>query len=91
MCDIRERIKNKMNAEVQAEHDRQRLLKGQNEYSPRRMSTRRTTIHASALHIGGSRKDSTKNTLDPNTLEELREISAESHATSPLSHEPSKF
>ena len=90
MCDIRERIKDKMNAEVQAEHDRQRLLKGQNEYSPRRMSTRRTTIHASVLHMGG-RKDSIKNTLDPNALEELREISAESHAPSPLSREPSKF
>ena len=62
MCDIRQRIKDKMIAEAQAEHDRLRLLKSQNEYSPRRMSTRRTTIHASALQMGG-RKDSTKMTL----------------------------
>ena len=89
MCDIRERIKDKMNAEVQAEHERLRLLKSHNEFSPRRMSTRRTTIHASALQMG--KRDSTKSTLDPNLLEELREISAESHASSPLSREPSKF
>lgn len=92
MCDIRERIKDKMNAEVQAEHERLRLLKSHNEFTPRRMSTRRTTIHASALHVGGSRKDSTqKSTLDPNVLEELRELSAESHAPSPLSRETSNY
>ena len=92
MCDIRERIKDKMIAEAQAEHERLRLLKSANEFSPRRMSHRRTTIHASALHMGGSRKDSTqKSTLDPNVLEELRELSAESHAPSPLSRETSNY
>ena len=91
MCDIRERIKDKMNAEAQAEHERLRLLKSHNEFSPRRMSHRRTTIHASALHVG-SRKDSTqKSMLDPNALEELRELSAESHAQSPLSRETSQY
>jgi len=91
MCDIRERIKDKMIAEAQAEHERLRLLKSHNEFSPRRMSLRRTTIHASALHVG-SRKDSTqKSMLDPNALEELRELSAESHAQSPLSRETSQF
>merc|ERR1712147_99046 len=92
MYDIRDRIKHKMCAEVQAEQDRLRLLKSHTEYAPRRMSNRRTTIHSSAFNVGGQRKDSQKSTLDPNTLEELRELSTESHAReSSLSREPSNY